>query len=140
MGLARALFATIVILAIGLVGYQIGISQTIATQLPAGAAPVAYYGYPYHFGFGFLGFLLPLFLLFLFFGLMRAAFGGGRGWKGGPGYGYMARGGWGNGGPQDQERDGWMGGRQRIEALHRELHGEKPTSGTPSSGPTGPAT
>lgn len=126
MGFARALFAMIVILAIGLVGYQIGISQTIATQLPAGAAPVAYYGYPYHFGFGFLGFLLPLFFLFLFFGLMRAAFGGGRGWsKDGHGYGYMGR---------------WGDGRQRIEELHRELHGEKPSSGGPSSGPTGPAT
>ncbi len=127
MGFARALFAMIVILAIGLVGYQIGVSQAIATQLPAGAAPVAYYGYPYHFGFGFLGFLIPLFFLFLFFGLMRMAFGGGRGWKGGQGYGYMGRGGWGD-------------GRERIEALHRELHGEKPSSGGPSSGPTGPAT
>jgi hypothetical protein len=127
MGFARALFAMIVILAIGLVGYQIGISQTIATQLPAGAAPVAYYGYPYHFGFGFLGFLFPLFFLFLIFGLMRAAFGGGRGWsKGGAGYGYMGR--------------GWGDGRQRIEELHRELHGEKPTSGGGSGGPTGPAT
>ena len=131
MGFARALFAMIVILAIGLVGYQIGVSQVIATQLPAGAAPVAYYGYPYHFGFGFLGFLFPLFFLFLVFGLMRAAFGGGHGWKGGPGYGYMGRGGWGD-------------GRARIEELHRELHGEKPTSGGPTSGnyggPSGPAT
>ena len=139
MGFARALFAMIVILAIGLVGYQVGVSQAIATQLPAGGAPVAYYGYPYHFGFGFLGFLIPLFFLFLFFGLMRMAFGGGHGWKGGQGYGYMGRG-WGNSGSQDQERDGWMGGRQRIEALHRELHGEKPTSAGPSSGPSGPAT
>lgn len=127
MGFARALFAMIVILAIGLVGYQIGISQAVVSQLPAGAAPVGYYGYPYHYGFGFFGFLIPLFFLFLFFGLMRMAFGGGRGWKGGQGYGYMGRGGWGD-------------GRERIEALHRELHGEKPTSGGPSSGPTGPAT
>ena len=131
MGFARALFAMIVILAIGLVGYQIGISQTIATQLPAGAAPVAYYGYPYHYGFGFLGFLFPLFFLFLIFGLLRAAMFGGRGgWghKGGPGY--MGR--------------GWGDGRARIEELHRELHGEKPASGGPTSsnygGPSGPAT
>jgi hypothetical protein len=126
MGFARAIFALIVIAAIGLVGYQIGVSQAIATQLPAGAAPVAYYGYPYHFGFGFLGFLFPLFFLFLIFGLMRAAFGGGRGWgKGGPGY--MGRG-------------GWSDGRERIEALHRELHGEKPTPGGTTGGPSGPAT
>lgn len=127
MGFARAIFALIVITAIGLVGYQIGVSQAIATQLPAGAAPVAYYGYPYHFGFGFLGFLFPLFFLFLIFGLLRAAMFGGRGGWGHTGAGYMGRGGWGD-------------GRERIEALHRELHGEKPTSGGTSGGPTGPAT
>jgi hypothetical protein len=140
MGFARAIFALIVIVGIGLVGYQIGISQTIATQLPAGAAPVAYYGYPYHFGFGFLGFLFPLFFLFLIFGLLRAAMFGGRGGWAHKGPGYMGRGGWGSSGSPDQERDGWMGGRQRIEALHRELHGEKPGSGGTSSGPSGPAT
>lgn len=127
MGFARALFAMIVILAIGLVGYQIGVSQAIATQLPAGAAPIAYYGYPYHFGFGFLGFLFPLFFLFLIFGLLRAAMFGGRGGWGHKGTGYMGRGGWGD-------------GRERIEALHRELHGEKPTSSGSAGGPTGPAT
>lgn len=119
MNFARTILVLILALGVGLVGYQIGISQTIATQVPVGAAPVAYYGYPYHFGFGFLGFLFPLFFLFLIFGLMRAAFGGGRGWsRGGHGYGYMG--------------GGWGDGRQRIEALHRELHGEKP-SGGPSS-------
>ena len=134
MGFARAIFALIVIGAIGLVGYQIGVSQTIATQLPAGAAPVAYYGYPYGFGFGFgfLGFLFPLFFLFLIFGLLRAAMFGGRGgWGHKGGAGYMGRGAWGD-------------GRARIEELHRELHGEKPTSGGPTSGtyggPSGPAT
>jgi hypothetical protein len=128
MGFARAIFALIVIAAIGLVGYQIGVSQTIATQLPAGAAPVAYYGYPYGFGFGFgfLGFLFPLFFLFLIFGLLRAAMFGGRGGWGHKGAGYMGR--------------GWGDGRARIEELHRELHGEKPTSGGSSSGPSGPAT
>jgi hypothetical protein len=123
MYFARTILALLVVFVIGLVGYQIGVGQAIATQLPAGAAPVAYYGYPYHFGFGFLGFLFPLFFLFLLFGLMRAAFGGGRGWnKGGPGH-YSGMGGWGS-------------GRERIEQIHRELHGEKPTSG----GPSGPAT
>jgi hypothetical protein len=130
MGFARAIFALIVIVGIGLVGYQIGISQTIATQLPAGSAPVAYYGYPYHFGFGFLGFLFPLFFLFLIFGLLRAAMFGGRG-------------GWGKGGPGYMGR-GWGDGRARIEELHRELHGEKPSSGGASGGtyggPSGPTT
>jgi hypothetical protein len=116
MYFARSILVLLVAFVIGLVGYQIGVGQAIATQLPAAAAPVAYYGYPYHFGFGFLGFLFPLFFLFLLFGLLRAAFGG-RGWgRGGPG---SYSGGWGN-------------GRERIEQLHRELHGEKPTSGGPS--------
>ncbi len=113
MSLARSIFVLIVVLGIGLVGYQIGVSQNIAAQLPAGAAPVAYYGYPYHFfGFGFLGFLFPLLFLFLIFGAMRAAFGGGRG-------GYGPR--------------GWGNGRERIAELHRELHGEKPSGDRPSS-------
>lgn len=131
MGFARAIFALLLILAIGLIGYQVGVSQAIVAQVPPGAAPVAYYGYPYHFGLGFLGFLFPLFFLFLFFGLMRAAFGGGRGW--------------GNTGSQHWGARGWAdgvggAGRERIEALHRELHGEKPASGAPSGGPAGPAT
>lgn len=114
MNFARALFYILVIGAIGLVGYQIGVSQAVATQVPAGAvAPVAYpyWGYGPGFGFGFFGFLFPLFFLFLFFGLLRAAFGGGhrRGWNG---------------------SGGWMGGRERIEEIHRELHGEKPAGGS----------
>lgn len=140
MGFARALLALLVIFAIGLVGYQIGVSQNIAAQLPAvaapGGVPVAYYGYPYHwgFGFGFLGFLFPLFFLFLLFGLMRAAFGGHRGWKGG----YGAGGRWGNSGSGDWSRGGWADGRERIEALHRELHGDKPADKT--GGPSATAT
>jgi hypothetical protein len=120
MNLARAFFYVLLVGAIGLVGYQIGISQNVAAQIPAGAvAPVAYpywYG-PHLFGLGFLGFLFPLFFLFLVFGLMRAAFGG--------------RGGWGG-----HRGGGWTNGRERIEQIHRELHGEKPMGG----GPTGTTT
>lgn len=109
----RVIAVTVLALAVGLVAYQIGLSQGLATTLPAGAAPVAYYGYPHWgYGFGFLGFLLPLLFLFLIFGAMRAAFGGGRG-------GYGPR--------------GWGNGRERIEAIHRELHGEKPSGDRPSS-------
>jgi len=49
--------------------------------------------------------------LFLIFGAMRAAFGSHRG--------YGSR--------------GWGNGRERIEALHRELHGEKPSGDRPAS-------
>lgn len=112
MNTARTLLIVLVLFVVGLVGYQIGVSQNIAAQIPAGAAPVAYYGYPFwHFGFGFLGLLFPLFFLFLFFGLIRAAFWGGRGWSG----------------------HRWEDRRARLEELHRELHGEKPRSGDAST-------
>ncbi len=109
MNTARFLAVIVLALVVGFVGYQIGID----------------YGYPYHFGFGFLGFLFPLFFLFLIFGLLRAAFGG---W-GHRRYGY---GNW-QGGP-------WMSdeAKSRIEQLHKELHGEKPASG--GSGPSSTST
>jgi hypothetical protein len=112
---ATRTIATLVVLAIvGVIGYQIGVSQNIAAQLPAGTAVAPYYYGPhwFGFGFGFLGFLFPLFFLFLIFGLLRAAMWGGRGWGGG--YGHMSR-------------------RERLEDIHRELHGEKPQSGGTSS-------
>jgi len=108
----RVLAFAVLALAVGLVAYQMGLSQGLATTLPAGAAPVAYYGYPHFgFGFGFFGFLFPLLFIFLIFGAMRAAFGGHRA------YGYR----------------GWGNGRERIEELHRELHGEKPSGDRPAS-------
>src|SRR3990170_8773805 len=76
--MARTVIALVFALIAGLIGYQIGITQSIAAQVPAGAAPV--YAYPYwHWGFGFFGLLFPLLFLFLIFGLARAAFWGGRG-------------------------------------------------------------
>jgi hypothetical protein len=113
MYFARTVLALLVVGAIGLVGYEIGVSQAIAIQAAttAGAMPAAYWYGPGWFGIGFLGFLFPLFFLFLLFGLMRAAFGGGRGWS------------------DAGHRTGRMSGRDRIEQIHRELHGEKPASG-----------
>ncbi len=123
MTVARTILVIIAALVVGLIGYQIGVSQNIAAQLPAAAsgAPVVYYGrhfFGWGFGFpffGFLGFLFPLLFFFLIFGLIRAAFWGGRGWGG---YGYERR-------------------RQRLEEIHRELHGEKAAS---TDRPTGPRT
>lgn len=87
---ARGVFIAILIVVLGgaiAVGaYDAGIAQGAAqVVVPAtgGTAPaVAYYGRPYGWGFGFFpfGFLLPIFGLFLFFGLMRALIGGGRGY------------------------------------------------------------
>ena len=108
----KSIAVLLLALIVGAIGYEIGVSQAVAAALPAGAAPVAYYGYPFmHFGFGFFGFLFPLLFIFLIFGLMRAAWGGGH-----RGYWYGNRGEY----------------RSRLEEIHRELHGEKPTSG-PSS-------
>jgi hypothetical protein len=113
MSALRVFAVAAIALVVGAIAYQIGLSQGLATTLPAGAAPVAYYPYPHWgFGFGFLGLLFPLFFLFLIFGLARAAWWGGRG-------GYGGR--------------GWQSGRERMEQLHRELHGEKPSGDRPSS-------
>ena len=108
MNTARTLFALFAAIAIGLIGYQIGLSQNVAAQIPAGAAPVAYWYGPHMYGFGFFGLLVPLILFFIFFGILRAALGGGRGWGG----------------------HHWESRRARLEELHNELHGQKPASPT----------
>ena len=129
MSLARTITVLVLLGIVGFVGYQIGIGQNIAAQVPAAGAPVPYYGYPYGFGFGFgfLGFLFPLFFLFLIFGLLRAAMWGGRGWGRNGHHGYGSGPGRWSGGPWGDEA------RSRIEELHKELHGEKPASGGSSS-------
>jgi hypothetical protein len=112
---------TLVIAAIvGVGAYQLGVAQGLATTGTA-VAPVAYY-HPFFFG-GF-GFLFPLLFLFLVFALIRGAFGG---WRGGH-YG----GGWGGKGGGYYQSP-----RERLEALHKELHGEKPTDTGTSSPPSG---
>ena len=116
----RALFAAILILVLGgaiAVGaYEAGLAQSAAQIVvpAAGAAPaVAYYGHPYGWGFGFFpfGFLFPILGLFLFFALMRALVGGGRGW--------------GHRGWYDAEH----GVPGRFEEWHKRAHGDT-TSGT----------
>ena len=103
---------------VGIGAYQLGLAQGLAGT-GAAVAPVAYY-HPFFWG-GF-GFLFPLLFIFLIFALIRGAFWRGRGW----GYG------------------GWSGSgyyqspRERLEELHREMHGEKPKdSGTTSPPPSG---
>jgi hypothetical protein len=107
---------TLVIAAIvGVFAYQLGVSQGLATTGTA-VVPALYY-HPFFFG-GF-GFLFPLLFLFLIFALIRGAFWG---W-GGRRYG----GGWGG---------SYQSPRERLEELHKELHGEKKDPGT-TSPPTG---
>ncbi len=113
MDLVRSIAFLIVALIGGLVGYQVGVSQNVAAQIPAGAAMPAYYYGPHMFGFGSFGFLFPVLFFFLFIALISAAIRSSRGW-GGHGYGWDAR-------------------RARFEQMHRELHGDRPSSGGSSS-------
>jgi len=114
------IIVTLVIAAfVGVGAYQLGVAQGLAATGTA-VAPAVYY-HPFFFG-GF-GFLFPLLFIFLIFALIRGAIGRGRGW----GYG----GGWGGPGY-------YQSPRERMEELHRELHGEKPKdSGTSSPPPSG---
>lgn len=115
--------------AIGINAYNAGVTAGLVESGQVVVAPgqavgpyVGGYGYG-HGGFGIFGFLGFLLFLFLFFGLIRAAFGGGRG-----------RGGWGpgSGGP------GWGGRYDRVRELHDELHrnagstGQSPTGQVPA--------
>jgi hypothetical protein len=135
-----ALIAVAVLVGIGVGIYQSGVQQGIldAGRVPAGGA-VPYgdgYGYrPGFFGFGFLGILFPLFFIFLIFGLLRAAFGGGRGHRGWGGHGWGGHG-YGPGGP-GSDPSSWQAERdRRIAELHQRLH----ESGGPGSGPSGGGT
>jgi len=79
------------ILGIGVYAYNIGMAQGLAQKVQAplvNSVPVPqmmYYGHPFFgFGFGLLGCLVPLFLLFLVFGSLRFLF-----WRGPMGWGHM---------------------------------------------------
>jgi hypothetical protein len=94
-------------------GINSDIGRAIASgaAIPGGFVSSAYLGQPGGFGFG--GFLIGLFVLFLFFGLIRAAFGWGR-------YGGH-HGGYGK----------WGGRHEYLDSWHRERHGESPESAAP---------
>ena len=112
------IIVTLVIAAIvGVGAYQLGLAQGLGATGTA-VAPAVYY-HPFFFG----GFLFPLLFLFFIFFLIRGAFWG---W-GGRRYG----GGWGGHGD-------YQSPRERLEALHKEMHGEKPSdTGTSSPPPSG---
>jgi hypothetical protein len=68
------------IIGIGVYAYNIGMAQGLAQKVQApgvetGWMPYPYYGYQFFgFGLGLFGFLVPLFLLCLVFGSLRALF------------------------------------------------------------------
>jgi hypothetical protein len=123
----RPLFAFIAILVIGgliAVGaYDAGLSQAAVQTAPAaGTVPVAYYPHMYGWGFGFFpfGFLFPLFGIFIFFGLLRMLFWGGRGY-------YGHRGWYGDGQQHDVPT--------RFEEWHKRVHGDATTRNDQSAPP-----
>jgi hypothetical protein len=130
------LLALVLLGAIGVGIYDAGLQQGIAqsASVPAGTVPYYAYGYGFHGGFGLFGLLFPLLFLFLIFGLVRAAFRGGRGgW--GHGYGRWGGGPWMSG----PDRDAWTAERDsRIADLHRRLHEEPGSSGSTTGTSQGP--
>jgi hypothetical protein len=132
--IARILLIVILVgaaIGIGATAYDAGVSSGLAQSgqvvVTPGAYPVGpYVGYGWGHGFGFFGFLGMLLFLFLIFGLIRAAFGGRRGW-GGP---HDGRGG--PGGRGDWRGSAW---ESRAREIHDEWHrgqadgGDKPAAG-----------
>ena len=115
--------------------YQAGIAQGVidAGRFPAGATvPVNGYGYGWQ-GPDLFGLFFGLLFLFILFGIIRAAFFGGRGgWGRGYGHGHGWGPGWDKGdGPSDGPGS-WRADRDsRIAEWHRKLHEEE--SGTSPS-------
>ncbi|HSL76819.1 MAG TPA: hypothetical protein VK867_07735 [Candidatus Limnocylindrales bacterium] len=140
----RNLFIGLLILAAVVVGggfiaqtaYQAGLSTAITTaaaNAPDGSVvtPVAPGAYPYGYGYGpgwghgfsIFGFLGTLLVIFLIFGLLRAAF-----WRGG---GWGRHGYWGGPGQGTWEHHPRNRFHQTFEDWHREAHGESSTTQTP---------
>ena len=123
MSFARSVSVLILLAIVGVIGYQIGTTQAIGAAAPAVApavAPVGYWGGGLGWFFFPFGFFFWIFGIFLFFGLLRAAFGGGH---------------WGGRGRYD--RGSWR--YDRIADIHRELHGQQPSDKS-TGGPSGTGT
>ena len=126
----RALFGVILVgftaLIAGAIGYQAGISSTVASAAATSGTVVYHAGWG--FGFPWFGFLLFPFFLFLCFGLFAFAFGGRRRWVGGgPGWGYGSNG---YSGHPDDPRYRW------VADAHRKLHEDEAAGRTPPTPPT----
>ena len=114
-----ALVLVAAIVGIGVYAYNIGMAQGLAQKVavPSGGVPqmpYPYYGHPFFgFGFGFLGCLIPLFLLFIVFGSLRALF-----WHGPMGWRHMHRRNWGWHDENDKDVPPF------FSEWHRRAHGE----------------
>ena len=124
------------IAAVGIGIYNAGVSAGIAADIgsaiasgepvPIGVYPGPYVGQPWGYGFGFSGILFGIFLLFLFFGLLRAAFGWGR-------WGRHYRGGYGGWGAHKRWGEHHGGPEDYLDAWHRERHAEPPEAPKPDT-------
>jgi len=137
-GLIGLVVTAILLVIVGVIAYNVGWSDGVATHLPEGTAvaPPYYYGYGPHafgWGFGIFGFLWFLFVLFILFSLVRFAFFGRRFWGGGWGYGRGMGGRHGYGIPSGID--------ERMKEWHKQAHGEQPpASETPPPPPPAPPT
>ena len=125
----RALFGVILVgftaLIAGAIGYQAGISSTVATAAATSGTVVYHAGWG--FGFPWFGFLLFPFFFLLFFGFLAFAFGGRRRGPWGSGYGP------GRWGPWDATDSGDPR-RQWVADAHRRLHEEEARNAGTTSG------
>ncbi len=130
MGTIFRIFAVLLLVAvavgIGAAVYNAGVTaglneaaiQAAANGDPVPVAPYAY-GYgpywqgPFGSGWGIFGIFFWILGIFLVIGIVRAAFGFGRGW----------------GGPGPRGPGGWGGRYERMDELHRELHRREGSEG-----------
>ena len=111
------------VIGLGIYAYNAGVAQGLmqGAQIEPGAVPAL--AYPYYappfwgpHGFGFLGCLLPLFLVMLFFFALR-----GLAWHGPHGWGRMQNGMWG-GSPMRGKHGCMEAVPPMVEEWHRKMH------------------
>jgi hypothetical protein len=126
--------------ALGVTAYNAGVTAGLAQNVAASGGSVVvapgypagpYVGWGWGWGGGFLGFFGFLLLMFLVFGLIRAAFGWGRWGRGGGGWGPGYGRGW-------DHRHGYDAWNDRVREVHDELHRSGSTGGS-APPPTGDA-
>ena len=109
--------------ALAWMAYNAGVTQGAVqgADAPLAVAPYAMYRphYMAPFGYGFIGCLVPLVILFLIFSVFRLVVWGAMGRHMHPGGSWGPRGPGMPGGMHDGMREHW---RQRMEELHREMH------------------
>ena len=119
---------------LGVTAYDAGVANGLAQNgnvvvAPGGypVGPYAGWGYGFGHGFSFFGFLGGLLFLFLLIGLIRAAFGAGRGW------GPRHRGGWYGGGWHAERGRSW---EDRAREVHDAWHRDHPDAPDRPAGPS----